>query len=105
MRYKHLLSAALIALLINAAAAQSKLKAGIWRGTLKTSSGNELPFNFEVKDISGKQQLAIINGTERFKVTDVKQKGDSVFIHMPLFNSEFRLKLTAGNLTGKWIKN
>lgn len=85
--------------------AQSKLQNGAWRGVLKTSSGNELPFNFDVTGIAGHQQLAIINGTERFKVTDVKTKGDSVFIHMPLFNSEFRLKSTGKVLAGRWIKH
>ncbi len=105
MHYKKILLAGFLALFINAVSAQSKLKPGIWRGVLTNSKGNELPFNFEVTTISGKQQLAIINGTERFKVTDVKQKGDSVFIHMPLFNSEFRLKYEGASLKGKWIKH
>lgn len=85
--------------------AQSKLQTGTWRGTLKTSSGNELPFNFIVSDTAGKQQIAIINGAERFRVTDIKSVGDSVFIHMPLFDSEFRLKLDDAGLHGKWIKH
>src|SRR6202012_2416999 len=105
MRYKNLLFTAFLALLVNLSFAQSKLKAGIWRGALTNSSGNELPFNFEVSNIAGKQQLAIINGAERFKVTDIKQKGDSVFIHMPLFNSEFKLKYEGDVLQGKWIKH
>lgn len=105
MHYKRLLFTGFLALLINASWAQNKLKAGIWRGALKTSSGIELPFNFEVKDIAGSKQLAIINGTERFKVTDIRQKGDSVFIHMPLFNSEFKLKYEGSGLKGKWIKH
>ena len=85
--------------------AQSHLQTGMWRGALKTASGNEIPFNFKVSTVSGKQQLAIINGAERFKVTNVKQKGDSVFIQMPLFNSEFKLKVENGGLQGKWVKH
>src|SRR5882757_754405 len=85
--------------------AQSQLKTGIWRGALKNSTGNELPFNFEVKDIAGKQQLIIMNGAERIKVTDIKHKNDSVFIHMPLFNSEFKLKTAGTGLKGTWIKH
>src|SRR6202012_3470917 len=85
--------------------AQSKLQTGTWRGKLKTSSGNNLPFNFIVSDTAGKKQITVINGAERLKVTDVKTTGDSVFIHMPLFDSEFRLKLDGDNLTGKWIKH
>ena len=87
------------------ASAQTKLQTGTWRGTLKTSSGHELPFNFEVSDVAGKQQIAIINGSEHYKVPDVKTYGDSVFIKMPLFDSEFRLKLEGENLTGNWIRH
>jgi thiol-disulfide isomerase/thioredoxin len=105
MHYKNLLFIAFLLLFINVSSAQSKLKAGIWRGALKTSSGNELPFNFEVKETAGKQQLFIMNGSERIKVTDLKQKNDSVFIHMPLFNSEFKLKVSGIGLKGKWIKH
>lgn len=105
MRYNSILLASLLILLVNISLAQTQLKAGIWRGALKTSSGNELPFNFEVKENSGRQQLVIMNGSERIKVTDLKQKNDSLFIHMPLFNSEFKLKFKGIALEGKWIKH
>jgi len=85
--------------------AQPKLQTGVWRGALKTSSGNELPFNFNVTNQSNRQEIAVINGAERFKVTDIKSKGDSVFIHMPLFNSEFKLKFAGRGLKGHWIKH
>jgi hypothetical protein len=91
---KILFSAVLLTALTHISIAQTKLKTGIWRGALKTASGNEIPFNFEVTNTGGKQELAIINSTEHFKVTDVTGKGDSVFIKMPLFDSEFRLKQT-----------
>ncbi|QEC77481.1 peroxiredoxin family protein [Mucilaginibacter ginsenosidivorax] len=105
MKLKPIIATLSCALLIQAASAQTKLKTGVWRGALSTKSGNEIPFNFDVKDTAGKQQLAIINGVERFKVTDVATVGDSVFIHMPLFNSEFKLKLDGDKLTGNWIKH
>lgn len=92
-------------LILSQVSAQNKLRAGVWRGVLQTSSGNQLPFNFMVKDTAGHQQLAIINGDERFKVTDIKTDGDSVFIRMPLFDSEFKLKLEADSLKGQWIKH
>jgi peroxiredoxin len=83
----------------------TKLKTGTWRGVLKLKTGAELPFNFEVKDTTGTQRLAIINGAEHFLVTDIHLTGDSVFIKMPLFDSEFKLKQQDGNLSGKWIKH
>jgi len=105
MKIRSFLAIFCFTLALNAAYAQTALKPGIWRGATKTAKGVEIPFNFEVSNVAGQTHLAIINGAERFKVTDVKYKGDSVFIHMPLFDSEFRLKQMAGNLTGKWIKN
>lgn len=82
-----------------------KIPTGTWRGVLTNATGNQLPFNFEVADAQGKQHLTILNGAERYKVTDVKVLGDSVFIHMPLFDSEFKLALAGNKLTGKWIKH
>jgi thiol-disulfide isomerase/thioredoxin len=105
MRYRNLLLSCLILLAVHTGFAQSKLKIAIWRGVLTSPSGNNLPFNFNVTTVNDKQQLTIINGAERFKVTDIKQKGDSVFIHMPLFNSEFKLKYEGASLKGKWIKH
>src|ERR1700739_1424166 len=105
MRFKQLLLPAISLFLFNQAIAQSHMKTGIWRGALKNSAGNELPFNFEVKENAGKQQLIVMNGAERIKVTNIRFKGDSVLIRMPLFNSEFKLKSEATGLTGKWIKH
>jgi peroxiredoxin len=102
---KILLSAVLVAALIQITTAQTKLKTGVWRGVLTTASANHIPFNFEVTNIGDRQQLAVINATEHFKVTDVIAKGDSVFIRMPLFDSEFRLKQTGGNLHGLFIRH
>jgi peroxiredoxin len=100
-----LLGLAFIASLNYTSFAQTKLKTGTWRGVLKTASGNDIPFNFDVSSAGGKQQLAIINSTERLKVTDVTGNGDSVFIKMPLFDSEFKLKLQANQLTGQYIRH
>jgi peroxiredoxin len=105
MKFRSFLGLATLAMTFNTANAQSLLKTGIWRGVTKTATGVEIPFNFEVTNTGAKTQWAIINGAERFKVTDIKYKGDSVFIHMPLFDSEFKLKQTGGKLTGHWIKN
>jgi hypothetical protein len=70
----------------------------------KNKIGNQIPFNFEVTNTGNKQELAIINSTERFKVTDVTGKGDSVFIKMPLFDSEFKLKQAGDKLQGQYGK-
>ncbi|RFZ92760.1 TlpA family protein disulfide reductase [Mucilaginibacter conchicola] len=102
---KILSSAVFVAALFQISAAQTKLQTGTWRGVLKTASANEIPFNFDVTTAGGKQELYIINSTERFKVTDVTAKGDSVFIKMPLFDSEFKLKQNGKQLAGQYIKH
>ncbi|MEO8884634.1 MAG: TlpA disulfide reductase family protein [Mucilaginibacter sp.] len=103
MKLKTLLYLPLI--LLCQTAFSQKLATGIWRGALKTQNGIDIPFNFEVTTHTRKPQIAIINGTERFKVDGISFKKDSVFIQMPLFDSEFRLKKVAGNLQGKWIRH
>jgi len=81
------------------------LQNGTWRATLKTESGVEIPFNFELADSAGKKQLDIINGDERLRVNEISQEGDSILIQMPLFDSEIKAELTGGSLSGKWIKH
>jgi len=95
----------LLALFIGTSSAQTKLKTGTWRGILTNESKHQLPFNFEVSNVGDKQQIAIINGTEHYQVPDVTTTADSVFVKMPLFDSEFRLKLGDDHLSGHWIRH
>ncbi|QQL49718.1 peroxiredoxin family protein [Mucilaginibacter ginkgonis] len=92
-------------LIFSACTKPHHLKKGIWRGVLTTKNGDGIPFNFEIKDTGGHKQMVIFNGTERFKVDSIKQDGDSVFIKMPLFDSEFKLQFADHGLQGKWIKH
>lgn len=85
--------------------AKKDLKVGTWRAILKTQSGAEIPFNFEVIDSAKTKILDIINGEERFRVNEIKLTGDSVFIQMPLFDSEIHAVIKGDNLSGRWIKH
>jgi thiol-disulfide isomerase/thioredoxin len=82
----------------------NQLEKGIWRAVLKTSSGAEIPFNFEVIDSADQKFLDVINGDERFRVNEISTVSDSIFIQMPLFDSEIRAKIKNGSLNGQWIK-
>lgn len=82
-----------------------ELKAGIWRATLKTASGAEIPFNFEVTDSADMKFLEVINGKERLRVNEISLESDSIFIQMPLFDSEIRAKIKKRSLSGQWIKH
>jgi thiol-disulfide isomerase/thioredoxin len=85
--------------------ADIQLEKGIWRATLKTSSGAEIPFNFEVIDSADRKFLDIINGDERFRVNEISIESDSIFIQMPLFDSEIRAIIRNSSLKGQWIKH
>lgn len=84
---------------------RESFKNGTWRATLKTELGAEIPFNFEVTDSAGKKVLDIINGEERFRVNEITLTDDSVFIQMPLFDSEIHAAIKGKNLSGRWIKH
>ena len=84
----------------------NKLSIGTWRGEILRSDGHLIPFNFEIKDRSGRIIIYIINGTERLMVDDIHRQNDSVFIIMPFFDSHFELRISdEQTLEGSWIKN
>ncbi|MHB1178284.1 MAG: TlpA disulfide reductase family protein [Daejeonella sp.] len=82
-----------------------ELKTGIWRATLKTESAAEIPFNFEVIDSAGIKRMSIKNGKEEFRVDEISFEADSVFIQMPLFDSEIRVRIKDNILSGNWIQH
>ena len=107
---KHILNNVLVLFLFSAISScknpnEAVLKAGIWRATLKTQSGAEVPFNFEVIDSADKKFIDVINGRERFRVNEVYVRGDSVLIQMPLFDSEIKALIKGKSLNGQWIKH
>lgn len=86
----------------------AQLKSGIWRGVLllNPKESIELPFNFEIKNIKGKYQLIIHNAQERIVVNETFLKKDSFNFKMPVFDTEFRTKISGDTLlTGTWINN
>ena len=84
---------------------KENFKAGVWRATLKTELGAEIPFNFEVIDSADKKLIDIINGKDRFRVNEITLTDDSVLIQMPLFDSEIHASIKGKNLSGRWIKH
>ena len=73
---------------------------GQWVGQLIITENKKLPFNFEVLSDS----IFIINSEERIGAAIVK-KGDSLFIKMPVFDSEFHVIETPSGLTGYWYNH
>lgn len=75
---------------------------GIWLGQL-TMQGEKLPFNFELKEEQGKPVMIIHNATERIRCDEITFRNDSMIVRMPVFDSEFHLKVSENNLNGEWI--
>ena len=68
------------------------LLVGFWLGKLLLPD-EPLPFNFEMKMMDDKYVMIISNATEEITCNDVSFKGDSMFVKVPVFDSEFRLKV------------
>ncbi|MEZ4777406.1 MAG: TlpA disulfide reductase family protein [Bacteroidia bacterium] len=79
------------------------LQEGIWRMELFLLPGATLPFTFELKKSENDYTITIINSEERIKVDDIRTQGDSIFIRMPIFDTEFVGKIRdAGSFSGDW---
>ena len=103
MKVKFVSFIVLIAIVLNACKNKNvQPENGIWRATLKTESGVEIPFNFDLQDSAGKKVMYLINGDERLKTEEIVFQGDSLFVQMP-FEAEIRAQLGA-KLKGMWVK-
>ncbi|WP_160715636.1 peroxiredoxin family protein [Chitinophaga solisilvae] len=90
----------------NAGNTKKELVNGVWQAKLHRADGADIVFNFDVKDSLGKKVLYVINSSDRLLVDDITVTGDSVFIKMPFFDSEFKAQLTGdGKLEGQWIRH
>ncbi len=78
---------------------------GTWLAKLHRSDGNTIPFTFDWKIENSKMVWYIHNAAEKIKVTNIVAKGDSLWIQMPVFESQFKLQYHNNKLTGVWLKN
>jgi len=86
--------------------ALSAFRNGPWRAYLERQDGNNIVFNFEVRDSAGKKVLYIRNAGERLLVDDISGQGDSVIIRLPFYESQLRAVVTKdGNLEGVWMRH
>lgn len=97
----------LLTLLTGSALAQSpaSLPDGPYRGQFQTASGI-VPFNFEVKDGgTSAPTVYLLNANEREELKGVEQRGDSVFIPIPLYDASLRFQRKGAKLTGVYRAN
>ncbi|MBL0327885.1 MAG: TlpA family protein disulfide reductase [Bacteroidetes bacterium] len=86
-------------------AQENSLKTGLWQGYLQLNDSTSLPFDFEVKYDLGIYTIDFINASERITTNEIAIQKDSVFIKMPVFDSEFKCKISDGALNGVWINH
>lgn len=88
-------------------AAQTRMNEGLWRGILKLDQKKqvELPFTFNVFYADGQPTITIFNAEENIVIEEISQAGDSVFFKLPVFDSEFRIRLFPGMMQGNWINH
>ncbi|MEZ4792444.1 MAG: TlpA disulfide reductase family protein [Gelidibacter sp.] len=77
------------------------IKQGVWRGELKISETQTLPFNFE---ITAKKGMKLFNADEVILVDDITYHNDSIFIKMPVFEGYFALTMNDTVMQGEFIK-
>ncbi|MEP7263089.1 MAG: TlpA disulfide reductase family protein [Bacteroidota bacterium] len=75
---------------------------GLWRAVLLLPDA-ELPFNFEMKKEENAYVMIIHNDEERIKADEIVIKGDSLYIKLPVYDSQFRLKVNGNTMEGDWI--
>ncbi|MEM6895218.1 MAG: TlpA disulfide reductase family protein [Bacteroidota bacterium] len=81
------------------------LQTGQWRGVLKVSEKEELPFVFQLSTDTAKgYKMEIQNGEERVVVNDMVVAGDSLRIQMPFFEGYIKGSFTENEMEGEFIK-
>lgn len=80
------------------------LKKGNWIAELALNTHDKLPFNFIVSKTSDSYSFMVENGEEMIQLNDPDQKGDSLYVRFPFFNSMLVFKAdTKRSINGYWI--
>ena len=80
------------------------LKKGNWIAELALNSHDKLPFNLVVSKTIDGYSFMIENGEEMIKLNKPEQKGDSLYVRFPFFNSMLVFKAdTKRSINGYWI--
>jgi thiol-disulfide isomerase/thioredoxin len=79
----------------------SQIPKGLWQGEFKLNDSISLPVKFDVKGSS----IEFINDRERIKVTEISYADDSLFIRMPVFDSEIRCTMKGDSLFGNFLNH
>ena len=77
----------------------------IYRATLLRSDSLPIVFTVESRTKNNIESWTIRNADEKLQITNLRQKGDSILIDMPFFESFFQLKKqNDSTILGTWTK-
>ncbi len=76
---------------------------GYYSAKLQLNDSVVLPFKFNLRYELGIYTATFFNDTEEIKTNEIIIKEDSVFIRMPVFDSEFKIQMHDKKMTGVWI--
>ena len=80
------------------------LKNGNWIAELALNSHDKLPFNFVVSKTIDGYSFMVQNGEEMIKLNKPEQKGDSLYVRFPFFNSMLVFKADSKrSINGYWV--
>ena len=87
---------AVTASLLTASISQAQVKPenGFWRGTFVLAGNQEAPFNLEINGSTA----WLLNGTERFELKGVHQRGDSIVLPIAIYDAVLTAKIETGNI-------
>jgi thiol-disulfide isomerase/thioredoxin len=78
-------------------------KEGLWRGTIQMVGG-ELPFKMVFNFNQSDEPVEIWNGKEKIGITEIRMAHDSLFLKLPVFDSEIKARLKDSvTLDGAWF--
>lgn len=81
-----------------------KISQGNWVGELALSDSNHLPFNIVISKKGVNYSFIVENGEEMIQLNTPIQKGDSLYVAFPFFNSELVFTTASKReLTGYWV--
>jgi len=79
------------------------LQEGSWRIVLDISAEHQIPFLMKIAYVDSSYSMVVVNNTEQIDIDDVRIDGDSVFVRMPFFDSQFKGKIESSSaFSGQW---
>lgn len=81
----------------------AELKSGTWRGVIHMQ-GQELPFTFRITNDSGNYKAYLQNAGEEILLDEIEITGDTVEMHLHIFDASLKAKINGDKLEGTFVK-